>query len=249
MKYDLSFDPPLMNAAGWLGLAPDPRAAIDLSQLGAFVTNPVSLAPRHPAQGRRYLPYPGGFLLHTGHPNPGLSAVVRRFSPRWARLPLPVIVHLLCQNVADVGEMVRRLEIQPGVVGFELGLPPDIETAAAHLLVQAALGELPLVVRLPLERVKELASAISAAFPSVAFSLGPPRGVLPLPGSTFLRGRLYGPSVYPLALAAVREAARLGLPVIASGGVYHPDQVQTMLSAGAIAVQLDAVLWRVGWLV
>ena len=77
-KFDLAFDPPLMNAAGSLGFAPDRRGPIALEQLGAFVTNPVSLRPRTPAQGARLLPFPGGFLLHSGHPNPGFNRVVRR---------------------------------------------------------------------------------------------------------------------------------------------------------------------------
>ena len=37
VKYDLVFDPPLMNAAGGLGFTPPPRKEVDLSQLGAFI--------------------------------------------------------------------------------------------------------------------------------------------------------------------------------------------------------------------
>ena len=100
-KFDLAFDPPLMNAAGSLGFAPDRRGPIALERLGAFVTNPVSLRPRPPAQGARLLTFPGGFLLHSGHPNPGLRRVVQRHAARWARSPLPVVVHLLAENPAD----------------------------------------------------------------------------------------------------------------------------------------------------
>ena len=45
---DLAIHPPFMNAAGCLGFAPNPRGPVDLGRLGAFVTNPVSLAPRQP---------------------------------------------------------------------------------------------------------------------------------------------------------------------------------------------------------
>jgi len=38
--------------------------------------------------------------------------------------------------------------------------------------------------------------------------------------------------------------AAAGLPVIAGGGVYTPEQAQALLDAGALAVQLDSVLWR-----
>jgi dihydroorotate dehydrogenase (NAD+) catalytic subunit len=247
VKFDLAFDPPLMNAAGALGFAPDVRGPIDLARLGAFITNPVSLPPRAPAQGARFLAYPGGFLLHTGHPNPGLSAVIRRYAPRWARSPLPVLVHLLCQGVDELREMVRRLEGQAGVAGFELGMPPDVDATAASALAQAASGELPVIVRLPMERAAQLAPAVAAVAPWVTFSLGPPRGALPLPTAGVARGRLYGPAIFPFALAALRDLVGAGLPVIASGGVFNSAQVQALLAAGALAVQLDAVLWRGGW--
>ena len=42
-------------------------------------------------------------------------------------------------------------------------------------------------------------------------------------------------------------AEEYGVPVIAGGGVYDPDQVDAFLEVGAIGVQLDAVLWSLGW--
>jgi dihydroorotate dehydrogenase (NAD+) catalytic subunit len=251
MKLDLTFDPPWMNAAGSLGFAPDRRGPVDLARLGAFVTNPVSLEPRSPAHGVRYAAYPGGFLLHTGYPNPGLRAVIRRYAEAWGRSPLPVLVHLLCRQVDELALAVRRLEGLPGVAGIELGLPPEIEGQQALRLAQAAAGELPLVLRLPLERALELAAWLKdhdASLDQVAaFSLGPPRGLLPVAEGGFAHGRLYGPAVFPLALRVVKELGALGLPVIGAGGVYRLEQAKAMLAAGAVGVQLDAVLWRGGW--
>jgi len=251
MKLDLSFDPPWMNAAGSLGFTPDRRGPLDLSRLGAFVTNPVSLEPRSPAHGTRYTAYPGGFLLHTGYPNPGLRAVLRRYGEQWGRSPLPVLVHLLCQQVDELTLAVRRLEGLPGVAGIELGLAPEIEGQQVVRLAQAATGELPLVLRLPLERAVELASWLKERSTDLdglaAFSLGPPRGLLPGPDGGLARGRLYGPAVFPLALQVVKELSLLGIPVIGAGGVYRLEQAEAMRAAGAVAVQLDTVLWRGGW--
>jgi dihydroorotate dehydrogenase (NAD+) catalytic subunit len=251
-KFELAFAKPAMNAAGTLGFAPDPHGIADLRRLGAFVTNPVSLAPRKPAGGQRYADFPGGFLIHTGLPNPGLSQVLRRYASRWQNSSLPVLVHLLAQNPAEAAEMVRRLEGVAGVAGIELGLPDETTAAFAAALTQAGAGELPLVVRLPMSRASELVPAISKAG-AYAASLAPPRGALPVlhhqkwvtpeRGAT-LDGRLYGPAVFPLALAALQRATGLGLPIIAAGGVYDDSQVEAMLLAGALAVQFDAVLWR-----
>lgn len=245
MKGELVFEPPLLNAAGSLGFAPDPHHGVTLDGLGAFITSPISLAPRRPAGGRSCLPCPGGFLLHSGYPNPGLRRAVQQYGPAWERAGLPVLVHLLCRTPDEVRLMVGKLEGRPGVAGLELGLPPEAGAELARAMLQAALGELPVALRLPLERAAHLAQAcLDANLAPAAFSLGPPRGLLPAPGGGLVAGRLYGPAVFPLALAALRELVPLGLPVIGAGGVYQPAQAEAMLALGAAAVQLDAVLWR-----
>ena len=246
-KYDLTFATPLMNAAGSLGFTPEVRGPADLARLGAFVSNPVSLAGRTPAQARRCQSYPGGFLLHTGYPNPGLNQLIRRYREKWARSPLPVIVHTLGENPAQVSTVVRRLEGLEGVVGVELGLPVEADRAAAMELAQAGLGELPLIVRVPLERIIDLAYIV-ARQPVAAISLGPPRGILPGSTTGTTRGRLYGPAIFPHALAAVTSLARSGIPVIGAGGIYSQQDVEAMLAAGALAVQVDMAVWIMGWL-
>lgn len=237
-KSDLYFTQPILNAAGILGYAPDPRSPVDITQLGAFVTNPLSRAPRTPAHGLRYQPYPGGFLLHTGLPNPGLSQVLRHYRQHWARSPVPIIVHLMALEPASLARMIERLEGIEGVMGVELGLPPDIDEAATSDFVRAAAGELPLIVRLPLEQAETLAEAALEAGASV-ISLGAPRGKLGR-----ISGRMYGPGVLPLALRAVENLALREIPVIGAGGVYQPQDVADMLAAGAFAVQVDTLLWR-----
>jgi dihydroorotate dehydrogenase len=60
-------------------------------------------------------------------------------------------------------------------------------------------------------------------------------------------GRLYGPGLFPQAAAAVLKMAALGIPAIGAGGIYSREQADKLLSAGAVAVQLDGVLWRGGF--
>jgi dihydroorotate dehydrogenase (NAD+) catalytic subunit len=242
-EISLAFDPPVLNAAGILGFAPDRRSMADLPPLGGFFTSPVSLTKRTPAHGMRFLPFPGGFLLHSGYPNPGLSAVLRHHAEQWRRQDLPIWVHLLASSPDDLRQMVLRLEGIEGVVGVEVGIPPEADAAVACAFIRAAQGELPVMARLPLERAVELEGAVSAAG-AAAVSLAPPRGALPLEGGGLLRGRLYGPALFPLALEAVRILSGRGLPVVGAGGVYTQENIAAMQAAGAIAVQLDAVLWR-----
>ncbi|MBN1668538.1 MAG: hypothetical protein JW862_15695, partial [Anaerolineales bacterium] len=212
-KLDLYLASPVMNAAGTLGFAPNRRGAIDVSQLGAFVTNPISLAPRSPASGRRYQPTAGGFLLHTGYPNPGLSRVVRQQRRSWAQAGLPVIVHLLAQEPDSLHQMVLRLEGLENVMGIELGLPPELEQGTAQALVRAAIGELPVIARVHLEQVLAEPALVLALLETIlqagasAISLGAPRGSLAQPDGKRFSGRLYGPAVFPLALRAVENLA------------------------------------------
>lgn len=245
-KVDLFLPLPIMNAAGSLGFAPEPGGLVDFDRLGAFVTNPISLRPRSPAQNRLTLPYPGGFLLHTGHPNPGFREAVRRYKPRWERSTLPVFVHLLAEGPEALASMVSQLENIEGVSGVEIGLPPEADAQIALDYTRAAAGELPVVVRLPLESAAELALALAASG-ATAFSLSPPRGSLPDSQGKTRRGRLYGPAVFPQALHMVELLAQGPLPVIGAGGIYNREDQDAMLAAGAMAVQLDAVLWRGGW--
>ena len=241
-KYDFIIDPPVMNAAGSLGYAPDRRSGRDWGSFGAFVTNPVSLAPRTPARGERFLPFPGGFLLHTGYPNPGLSAVLRRSAAAWRRSPQPVIVHLLSQDPGEIARMVPRLEGVEGVMGVEIGLPPQVDPDSAARFVEAALGEILVIVRLPFEQALSLAPVILAAG-AAAGSLGAPRGALPDLDGNLVEGRLYGPVVFPQMLHLVRCLSSLDLPIIAAGGIYTQTDIEAVLAAGAAAVQLDAALW------
>jgi dihydroorotate dehydrogenase (NAD+) catalytic subunit len=107
---------------------------------------------------------------------------------------------------------------------------------------QASVGELPVIIQLPMERSLELAgSAIQAG--AVAISLAAPRGMLPSQEGKSVQGRLYGPAILPMTLRVVHELTQLSIPVIGAGGIYTRQHVDAMLTAGALAVQLDSCLW------
>ena len=250
MKRDLYFSKPLMNAAGSLGFAPDPRLGIALDSFGAFVTNPISLRPRAPAARPEIIEYPGGFLLHSGLPNPSFNSVIRKYDSRWNKSDLSIIVHLMADRPEETQRMVQMLEIQENVMAVELGFAPLLADDILLLTLEMALGELPLIFSLSVEQVLGLgprlvqdgAQAISIAAPRGALALTP--GPSPKGRGEFITGRLYGPSLFPRALETVYSAARLGLPIIGAGGVWSKENADAMLSAGALAVQVDTALWN-----
>jgi dihydroorotate dehydrogenase (NAD+) catalytic subunit len=242
-KRELVIDPPLMNAAGILGFSNEANSLVDVSRLGAFVTHPISLARRAPALGPRLIPFPGGFLLHTGWPNPGLTAVVRRHRRRWASLTRPVILHLLAVAPGEVARVVGRIESIEEIAGIELGLGEFEAALAADLVAAAVRSQLPVLAHLPMTTPLDIALAAQQAG-AAGLVLGPARGALTGPAGTMVHGRLYGPAMFALALHATERLARqVGIPVISSGGVYSSPQTQALLEAGAAGVQFDSVLW------
>jgi dihydroorotate dehydrogenase (NAD+) catalytic subunit len=242
-RQDLYTKTPWLNAAGTLGFRP-PRTWSWPAAPGAFVTNPISLGRRTPAEERNLLEYPGGVLLHTGLPNPGLRAVLKAHSQRWERLDLPLWVHLLASSPAEISQMVSVLEEREYVAAVELGISPKAAGQEALSLVQAAGGELPLVVSVPLDRANEDWLRDLPAAGASAICLNAPYGTLPSAAGKLVSGRMYGPGLFPQVLYAVQRLQKLGLPLIAGCGVYTPDSGQALLDAGAWAVQLDLVLWR-----
>jgi dihydroorotate dehydrogenase len=248
MKRDLYFSKPLMNAAGSLGFAPDtPRAGTPLDSFGAFVTNPLSLRPRQPAVRPEVIEYPGGFLLHTGLPNPGFNSGLRRYASRWDKAGLPVIVHLMADRPEETQHMVRALESHENVMAAELGFAPLLASDILLLTLEMCRGELPLIFSLPLEQVLSLGPRLVQEG-AQAISISAPRGALMTDHSALVTGRLYGPSLFPRALETVYSAGKLGLPIIGASGVWTNQHAEAMLSAGALAVQVDAALWGASWL-
>lgn len=241
----LDLKSPWVNAAGLLGFSLHKGWPEGLEQ-GAFITNPVSLKPRHPAANRVCLPFAGGFLLHTGWPNPGLKAVLRAHEAAWARSPVPVWVHLLANDASELQSMIRTLENVEGVMAVELGLREGISEDEFHDLVSAGMGELPLIVEVAINEVQAGWIRKAAEWGISAVSLGAPRGCLTHEGK-LIEGRMYGPCVLPLALKALRQLENTGLPLIAGGGIYRKAEGEVLLVNGAAAVKLDAVLWRGIW--
>jgi len=191
MKRDLYFRTPIMNAAGILGYAPDFRAwqtseffkSSEVSDvLGAFVTNPLSMRPRRPTTHPLVLDYPGGFLLHTGLPNPGLAAAVKKYAHKWADSSLPIIVHLMTDRPEETARMVETLESLENVMAAELGFAPLLIDEIILTALEMSLGELPLIVSLPREQAVRLGPRLIEAG-AAAVSLSSPRGgeIEPLP--------------------------------------------------------------------
>lgn len=247
-KTPLVVENPVMPAAGTFGYdGAAYRDLIDLTKLGAMVTNPVTLKPRHAARGPRVVPLPSGVLVHTGLPNPGISRLVKQYGVRWAHSLAPVIVHVAATTPAEVGRCAGTLERCEGVSGIELGLHDQAVPDEIALLVQAVIEntQLPLLVCVPLYSAVESARAAQDAGAGGLVVAAAPRGTARDPDTgQLVGGRVYGPWLKPLALRAVGQVARIAsVPVIGGGGIHSADDARDFLEAGASAVQVDTVTW------
>jgi len=271
-KRGLTLAGPILNASGILGFAGEARGLVDLARLGAFVTNALTHKPRTPAHPPNAVPLSNGVLIHSGLPNPGVRAAIRKWNHEWLRLGPPVIVHLAATTPDEVRRSLEHLEQAEGVSGIELGLRDDTSAAEARSLIRSAVGGPPLIVRVPLARAQELsevaartgADAVTVSTPIRASPPGPLSASQPPEerggrrtqngegepqdrGNTHKwSGRLYSPECFPAALEAVRRVASkgLGLPIIGAGGIFSVENARAILEAGAVAVELDAVLWN-----
>jgi dihydroorotate dehydrogenase (NAD+) catalytic subunit len=243
---DLDLFSPWMNAAGMVGFAPPERWNWP-EPAGAWVTNPLSLGPRTPAESRAAMSFPGGALVHSGLPNPGLKAILHRYAERWAHSSLPAWVHIFGHSADEIHQMVLRLEEVEGVAAIELGIGDDLPAQVALAQIRAAQGELPLVVSLPFQRAGEDWLGDLIKLGASAITLRGPRGALPAPEggeSRPISGRLYGPALLPQVMETMQFLRqRLRLPIIAGAGVYRVEDGQALLKAGAWGIQIDTVLW------
>jgi dihydroorotate dehydrogenase (NAD+) catalytic subunit len=243
-KRDLVIDPPIMNASGMLGFADEGRKRLDFNLMGAFVTNTISFSPRTPAKPPRLLRHPGGFLLHTGLPNPGLSRAISTYQRTWREMPIPVIVNLLAFSADDAARMVQKLEGLENVMAVELLVRADPPDEAQALVSAACTGELPVIARLPLTASVELVNLVFESG-AHAVSLGPPRGSMMAPNGELVSGRLYGSAVMALGIEAVqRFAPEVDLPILGGCGITTREELASVMEAGAAGVQIDYSLWR-----
>jgi len=249
-KVGLSLRSPLLTAAGCFGYGVEFGELVDVALFGAVVTNPVSLRPLPGLPQPRVVELNDGFVLQTGDQNPGVRQVIRRYAAAWKRFGCPVIVHLAPAPPTDVARTASALAATGAVAALEVGVADagsDSEVAA--VVAAARESEMPVLVRLPLMRAAALATACVRAGADALVVAAPPSAAAFHRSGRLVRGWLYARLVHALVLP-VLEAVRsvTDVPLVGCGGVHNAADVRAMLALGAVAVQLDSVLWRTPWL-
>lgn len=254
---------PILVASGTFGYGIEYGDVVDVDRLGGICSKGTTLRPRIGNPTPRVTETPGGMLNSIGLQNPGVDAVIEKYSATWATWRVPVIVNVAGESVEDYVQVTRRLEGVPGVAAIELNIScPNVGKGGLQFAIDAgAAGEvtaavrratdLPLLVKLSpnVADIRPIARAIADAGADALTAINTLSGIAlapdrnrPLLGNIY--GGLSGPAVKPVALRIVYEAAQaVKIPVIAIGGVTELADVLDFLAVGAAAVQVGTAIF------
>jgi len=254
---------PILVASGTFGYGIEYGDVVDVDRLGGICSKGTTLRPRIGNPTPRVTETPGGMLNSIGLQNPGVDAVIEKYSATWATWRVPVIVNVAGESVEDYVQVTRRLEGLPGVAAIELNIScPNVGKGGLQFAIDAgAAGEvtaavrratdLPLLVKLSpnVADIRPIARAIADAGADALTAINTLSGIALAPDRTRpLLGNIYGglsgPAVKPVALRVVYEAAQaVKIPVIAIGGVTELADVLDFLAVGAVAVQVGTAIF------
>lgn len=242
----------LLNASGCLDAltAPDVARALD-----GFVTKTITPLPREGNAPPRIAETAHGMLNAIGLANSGRERFLAEMLPRLRELAVPIWVSVGGFCAEDYAETCASLD-RDAVAVIELNLScPNVDEAAdsaAEIVAasRAATG-LPLYAKLSAAHpdLGEVARAVAAAGADGLSLVNTLRGMALHPRThepllQRVQGGLSGPSLKPIALAAVYTCyAATKLPIVGMGGVATGQDVIDLVACGARDVALGTILF------
>lgn len=259
-RWGVSFQNPVMLAAGTCGFGQELADVVDLEALGGFVTKSVTLEPRRGNPAPRVAEIGSAMINSVGLANPGLERVRAEKLP-WIREHVRrarVFVSLAGHTPEDYHALVAELEGETGFVGFELNLscPNDRALSRPFVLDPDAVLEVvggarartrrPLLVKLApndpdLPETARRAERAGADGLTLVNTL-PGLALDPATGRSLIgagQGGLSGPGLRGAGLLAVANARRATrLPLVGVGGISATAHALQYLRAGASLVEI-----------
>ncbi len=254
----LSFQNPIVLAAGTAAYGRELDGVIDLDALGGLVTKAVSVAPRSGAPAPRVAEFAGGMMNAVGLANPGLAAVRERELP-WLAAHLRrarVLVNVIGNAIDEFVAVVEGLEGSPAVAGYELNVScPNVRHGGMEFGADCAvLADLVSAVRRATRRpifvklspaLPDIAGTATAAVDAGANGISVVNTIPGLvidpetrrPVLGFGNGGASGVGLLPVGVLATWKVTRaVRVPVMGVGGIAAPADVVQYLLAGATLV-------------
>ena len=252
--FGVSFQNPILLAAGTAGFGRELDGVIDLDALGGIVTKAVTPEPRQGHSALRVAEFRGGMLNAVGLANPGVEAVAAHELPWLARRlrRARIIVNVAGATIGDYVRVIERLTPLEAIAAFEInascpntsagGLEFGSEPAGLAELVRACrrVSTRPLAVKLS-PVLSDMAGMARVARDEGAEAVSL---VNTMPGLLDKRlgngsGGLSGPALLPVGVLATRRVRdQVGMPVIGVGGVRTTADAREYLAAGATLVAI-----------
>jgi dihydroorotate dehydrogenase (NAD+) catalytic subunit len=268
----LTFQNPIVLAAGTAAYGHELEGVVDLDALGGLVTKAVSPEPRAGALAPRVAEFGGGMINAIGLANPGVAAVRADHLP-WLARSLPSVrklANIVGFAVEEFAAVIEQLEVSlsaessGALDGFELnvscpnvkagGMEFGADPAALEQVVRRARAATarPLFVKLSptLPDIARTAqTAVEAGADGLTLVNTIPGLVIDVerrrPALGFGTGGVSGTALLPvgvLATAKVRRAVQV--PPIGIGGVSSADDALQYLIAGATLVGIGTAMLR-----
>lgn len=255
---------PVLTASGTFGYGVEFERLVDLEAIGGIVVKGLSREPILGNPPPRIWETHSGMMNSIGLQNIGVRAFLREKLPGLRRYSTPVFVNVFGCDAEDYVEVVRILEQEEGIAGYELnvscpntkhggmffssdpGLLADLTDRVKRVARRPVMVKLsPNVARIePLARAAEQAGADALSLVNTFVALAiDVRTRRPRIGAGF--GGLSGPAIKPIALRMVFEATRaVKIPVVGLGGIATGEDAAEFLIAGASAVEVGtATFW------
>ncbi len=252
---------PIMTASGTSGFGFELSQFFPIKKLGAIGLKGTTLEPRFGNPTPRIAETKSGMLNAVGLQNPGVKAVVDQEIPKLRHFYKgPLVANISGFSLEEYKKTalyfdehsdVDILEINiscPNVKDGGMAYGVDAKNAAMVCKEVKALCKKPVFMKLS-PNVTDIVSIAKACEDEGADGLTlintlKGMAINPCTGKPILAnisGGLSGPAIFPIALAMVYDVYKnVSIPIIGVGGISNADDVLSMMSAGARAVQVGA---------
>ncbi len=248
----------VLVASGTYGYGDDCVDLADVNRLGGIMTKSLSLKPRDGNPPVRIVETASGMLNSIGLANIGVQRFIAEKLPFLRTIRTAVYANIAASSVDEYCEVVRILEEEQGIVGYEINVScPNVREGGLNFGTSVPmtaeitrrlrpLTRKPLILKLTpnVTHISEFARAAEAegadalsvinTLIGMAIDVKTRRPVL-----STVTGGLSGPAIKPVALAKVYETVRsVSIPVLGIGGIMNTTDAIEFLIAGASAVQV-----------
>ena len=254
----IRFQNPVWTASGTFGYGKEFSSLMDLNELGAIVVKGISPEPMEGNPAPRIYETESGMLNAIGLQNVGAKRFLSEKLPFLRTLKARCIVNVFAYSTEDYVRCVEMLNQGEGISAYELniscpntrcggivyGSDPKLTEEVVAASKKAA--RYPLFVKLSpnvaditvFARAAESAGADALSlvntFVGMAIDIE-----TRMPRLWNVTGGLSGPSIKPVALRMVYQAARaVKIPIVGLGGISSTEDALEFFIAGARAVQV-----------